>query len=196
MKNKKLILTDIDGVCLDWEGSFTTWFETQGYSIQIDDPKLTYNLADRYGITLPELMENVRIFNESEELGKLPPHRDAVEYIAKINNDGYRFIAITSMSNNEDAGWRRINHLKATFGDVFDEFIFLDTGADKLEVLEEFKDSGYYWIEDKIENAQAGLDVGLTSIIMEHGFNMHSDIAPRVKNWEQFYKKYINSCDQ
>ena len=195
MKNEKLILTDIDGCLLNWEGPFCTWFETQGYSIQMDDPKLTYNLADRYGITLPELMKQVRVFNESEELGKLPPHRDAVEYIAKLINDGYRFIAITAMSNSEEACMRRVKHLEETFGTVFDEFIFLDTGADKTEVLEEFRDSRYYWIEDKIENAQAGLDVGLNAIIMEHGFNMHSDVAPLIKNWKHFYDEYINSSN-
>ncbi len=189
--NDKIILTDIDGVCLDWEGGFSTWFESKGHTVQITDHKLTYNLAERYGITFPELMVHVNEFNESDGIGKLSPHRDAVEYIAKISDEGYRFIAITSMSKVASACKLRTQHLKDVFGDVFDKYIFLDTGAGKTEVLAQYKDSGYFWIEDKIENAKAGLEVGLTSIIMEHGFNMHSTIAPRIKNWQHFYEKYI-----
>ena len=187
----KIILTDVDGVLVDWESGFTNWFGSKGHFIQRDEPKMTYNLAKRYGITMSHLMENVREFNESAELSNLQPHRDAVEYIAKINKAGYRFIAITSMSELESSCRRRAQQLENMFGDVFDEYIFLDTGADKNEVLNEFKDSGHWWIEDKPENAQAGLDVGLQSIIMEHGFNMHSDVAPLIKNWEHFYTQYI-----
>lgn len=187
----KIILTDVDGVLLNWEAGFANWFGAKGHTIQMDDHKSTYNLADRYGITFPELLGYVREFNESEELIKLQPHRDAIKYVAKITDAGYRFIVITSMSNVEAAGRRRVEHLETMFGNIFDEFIFLDTGADKTEVLAEFKNGEHWWIEDKPENAQAGLDVGLKSIIMEHGFNMHSDVAPRIKNWEQFYKEYI-----
>ena len=187
----KTILTDIDGVMLDWEGGFTRWFEEQGHAIQIDDPKLTYNLATRYGITMPFLIDNVRKFNDSEELGKLQPHRDAVEYVGKLSDTGYRFIAITSMSEMKATCQRRVEHLEDVFGNVFDDYIFLDVGANKNKVLEEFRNTGLFWLEDKIENAQAGLDVGLTSIIMEHGYNMHSDVAPLVKNWQHFYETYI-----
>jgi hypothetical protein len=45
-----------------------------------------------------------------------------------------------------------------------------------------------YWIEDKPENAVAGVNVGFKAILMEHGHNMDSNVdAIVVKNWEEIY---------
>jgi hypothetical protein len=30
-KNKKIILTDCDGVCLDWEWAFNVWMQEHGF---------------------------------------------------------------------------------------------------------------------------------------------------------------------
>ena len=75
------------------------------------------------------------------------------------------------------------------FGETaFEKFIFLDTGADKDEVLEQYRGTGYYWIEDKTTNAQVGHDLGLKSLLMEHGHNMdHPTPFPKVKNWKEVY---------
>ena len=65
----------------------------------------------------------------------------------------------------------------------------LDTGADKDQALSEYADSGCWWIEDKPENAQVGLKLGLRSMLMEHGHNMDyvNNQIPVVKNWRQAY---------
>jgi hypothetical protein len=43
------------------------------------------------------------------------------------------------------------------------------------------------WIEDKVENAELGLDMGLDSILIEHGFNMDHEYIPTMKNWKEVY---------
>jgi hypothetical protein len=66
----------------------------------------------------------------------------------------------------------------------------LDTGADKNDALEEYRDSNCWWFEDKIENAIVGHEMGLNSVLIEHGHNMafeHPTI-PKVKNWRQLYE--------
>ena len=63
----------------------------------------------------------------------------------------------------------------------------MDTGADKDEALSKYKDKEYYWIEDKVENAVAGLKYGLSPILIEHGFNMNYRHIPNVKNWKELY---------
>lgn len=188
----RVILADCDGVLLDWETSFGKFMANEGYKITHPDYKRTYNLGERYGIDQDEKLVMVRKHNESEAMKTLAPHRDAVEFVKKIHHEhDYRFLVITSMSDDPTARRYRIQNLRNVFGDVFEDFIFLDTGADKDAVLSPFADTGCFWIEDKAENAQAGLDVGLRSLIMEHGFNMHSTVAPRIKNWQQFYDDYI-----
>ena len=77
---------------------------------------------------------------------------------------------------------------------IFHKFIFLDTGADKDEALLPYKDSALWWIEDKIDNAKVGAELGLKSILMEHGHNMDrpSDKYITVKNWKHIYELITN----
>jgi hypothetical protein len=66
----------------------------------------------------------------------------------------------------------------------------LETGADKNEALEPYRDSGCWWVEDKPENAEVGHELGLKSILMEHGHNMShaNEQIPVVKNWREIYE--------
>jgi hypothetical protein len=93
------------------------------------------------------------------------------------------------LSKNRNAQKLREMNLDKLFGrTVFEQVVCLATGADKDQALEPYRDSGLFWIEDKVENAQVGANMGLKSIIMEHGFNMnYSGPIPLVKNWAQIY---------
>ena len=54
------------------------------------------------------------------------------------------------MSRDENAGKLREMNLSKLFGNqAFERIVCLDTGADKHEALEEYKDSGCWWLEDK-----------------------------------------------
>ena len=54
------------------------------------------------------------------------------------------------------------------------------------------RNSGYVWVEDKVENAIVGAELGLESLVMEHGFNMN-DEGPftLVKDWKDIYETLI-----
>jgi len=75
-------------------------------------------------------------------------------------------------------------------GDAFIDVICLDTGADKDKILKDYgiKYPNNYWIEDKPENVDWGIDAGLKGILVEHGHNMdYKGSATIVKNWEDIY---------
>ena len=193
---KKIILTDADGVILDWEYAFDVWMQQHGFQKQ-DGGKLVYSIGKRYGIDVEQGKKLIKIFNESAAIGFLPPLRDAMYYIKRLHEEhGYVFHCITSLSNDENAQELRTMNLRKLFGTTaFEKFIYLDTGADKDEVLEKYRGKGYYWIEDKITNAQAGAKVGLKSLLMEHGHNMDfvGNDAQLVKNWKEIYDIVTNS---
>jgi hypothetical protein len=71
----------------------------------------------------------------------------------------------------------------------------LDTGADKHEALAEYQDSGLWWLEDKVENAEVGLDFGLRSVLMAHGYNekYKNPRIPLVHDWQEFYRLVIGA---
>ena len=191
MKNK-IILTDADGVLLDWEYAFDVWMQQHGFN-KID--ALKYNIGKRYGIDNDQGRKLIKIFNESAHIGFLPPLRDAMYYVKRLHEEhGYVFHCITSLTKDENAQELRKMNLRKLFGNTaFEKFIFLDTGADKDEVLEQYRNTGYWWIEDKIVNCQVGTSLGLKSLLMEHGHNMEYEDPeiPRVKNWRDVYNMVV-----
>ena len=189
---KKIILTDADGVILDWEYAFDVWMQQHGFQKQ-DGGQFVYNIGKRYGIDADQGKKLIKIFNESAAIGFLPPLRDAMYYIKRLHEEhAYVFHCITSLSKDENAQELRTMNLRKLFGaTAFEKFIYLDTGADKDEVLEKYRGKGYYWVEDKITNALAGAKVGLKSLLMEHGHNMDfaGNEAQLVKNWKDVYER-------
>ena len=190
MAPKKIIVTDVDGVLLNWEDAFQIWMEHQGNQ-RVKGHQFIYNAAKQFDLTKGEGRKWVKLFNESAAIGFLPPLRDAQEIVSLLNNNyGYRFVVCTSLSKDKNAQELRTRNLKKLFGDVFEEIVYLDTGADKDEALYKLakKYRGCLWVEDKVENAYAGDTVEFESIVMEHGYNMNDDHPFFVaKDWEDIY---------
>jgi hypothetical protein len=182
------ILTDCDGVLLNWEYAFNTWMQKHGYE-QVEDAWKHYDVGARYGISDKKKKKLVKFFNESSAIGFLPPLRDAIHYVRKLHEQhGAVFHVITSLSLDRNTQILREQNLNKLFGKgVFEKFVYCDTGADKDDALEPYAHSSDYWIEDKVENAELGLDMGLDSILIEHGFNMGHEYIPTMKNWKEVY---------
>jgi len=187
----KVILTDCDGVCLDWEFGFHTWMGTKGYT---PEKQNLYSVATQYGLHQEDAKVLVEQFNSSASMGFLPPLRDAQYYMKLIAEElGYRFVAVTSLSADESAQKLRTCNLNKLFGDgTFVEFHYLDCGADKDEILLELanKYEGSMWVEDKYKNAEVGRDLGYETFLMEHGHSLDywGKNITVVKNWKEIYE--------
>ena len=196
LNKNKIILTDVDGVLLDWEEGFGVWMEHHGHTM-VEGGKLIYKIGDRYGISNNQGHQLIKQFNESAAIGFLPPVRDAQYYVKLLaEKHQYRFLAVTSLSLDPYAKKLRTRNLMKIFGnDTFIDVICLDTGADKDEVLAELAQTykGNWWIEDKPENVDAGVNVGFKGVLVEHGHNMdYKGNAIIVKNWEEIYDVITN----
>ena len=185
-----VILTDVDGVLLNWEYAFDTWMQTHGHS-KVTGGEYKYDIGKRYDISKDQGKQLIKYFNESAAIGFLPPLRDAMHYVKKLHEEhGYVFHAITSLSLDKNAVHLREMNLKKLFGETaFEKIVCLDTGADKLGALTPYRDSSLWWLEDKIDNCEVGTYLGLKSLLMEHGHNMSYENVkiPRVKNWREVY---------
>jgi beta-phosphoglucomutase-like phosphatase (HAD superfamily) len=187
----KLILTDCDGVLVAWEWAFDVWMQEHGF-VEVPGGKLNYDMSVRYNISREQVVKLIRIFNESAAIGFLPALRDAMYYVKRLHEEhGFRFHCITSLSLDPNAKKLREMNLNKLFGStVFERIVCLDTGADKVEALEEYTGTGCYWIEDKPENAIAGYNAGLKCLLVAHGHNMHHfhEGISTVKNWKEIYQ--------
>lgn len=169
----KIILTDCDGVLLDWEKGFNEWMTSKGYAKVVEG---IYDISKTYGLEKKVGKRLVREYNESAWMGYLKAFRDARSGVAKLYEAGYRFHCITSLSLDKKAKRLRMQNLENVFGKgVFKELVCLDTGADKDEALAEYEGSGFYWLEDKTENAECGLKFGLKSVLIRHAHNADCD---------------------
>ena len=187
--NKDLILTDVDGVLLDWETAFHDWMESKQFKrLSVG----TYDMHTAYGITKEHSKILVKEFNSSAWMCCLQPLRDAVWGVEQLANAGYRFGVITSLSLDPYAKKLREENLARYFGDVFEFVQCLDTGADKDEALLPYKDSGLTWIEDKPENAKLGADFGLKTFMLRHAHNatFNYDGVTNVDNWTQIVNSF------
>jgi FMN phosphatase YigB (HAD superfamily) len=191
----RTILVDCDGVLLDWEWAFGIWMQERGY-VQRPNAKDYYTIHDQFeNLTLTEAKKFTRLFNESAAIGFLPPLRDSVYWVRRLNEElGYRFICITSLSTDINAQKLRRMNLEKYYGDVFDDIVCLPTGSDKHEALDKFVGTEYFWVEDKPENADVGFERGLRSILIEHGHNMkHQCPYPIAKNWREIFDIVANA---
>ena len=185
-KDRK-ILTDVDGVLLDWESAFDAWMSKEGYTAV---NKNIYKQSKRYDIDQELADQLVKTFNESAWMGFLKPLRDAVPVIDDMLCEHYHFEAITSLSTDHWAGELRRMNLERFFGRAaFRRVRCIETGADKDDILREY-DRGHWWIEDKPENCLAGLEAGHRPILIDHPYNRdfdHPDVQ-RAENFAQVWQ--------
>ena len=92
---EKIILTDVDGVLLDWETAFYEWMKNKGYDAKNEG---VYNMEAVFEMRQDKTKALIKEFNNSAWMGYLQPLRDARSGVAKLVEAGYTFYAITSIS--------------------------------------------------------------------------------------------------
>ncbi len=202
--SNRIILTDVDGVLLEWEHHFTKWmlqrtlFDKKGSRYHpyrlLEDKENTYEMAERFGVTIPVIRKEIREFNRSAWMGTQRPMPGSQTWVKLLHAEGWTFIPITSQTSDKPAQELRKRRLGELFGEqVFSNYHILGTGADKDSALAEFHNTGLYWIEDKPKNALAGLNYGLKVLLYDRPYNRdfnHPEIT-RVNNWEQIHEMLV-----
>ena len=185
--DSRIILTDVDGVLLEWEDHFANWMLTKGYQQKPGKEKI-YSMDKRYGLTKKKKEELIKEFNNSAWMSTQTPLPESQTWVKLLHAEGWTFIPITSQTADIPAQELRKRRLQELFGGtVFENFFILDTGADKDSALAEFHGTGLWWVEDKPENALLGLDYGLRPLLVDHSYNRkfkHPKVK-RVSNWKE-----------
>jgi uncharacterized HAD superfamily protein len=200
-RSDRIILTDVDGVLLEWEHHFTKWMLQRSYFDEngsryfphklLPDKQNTYEMSERFGVTKDEIRKYIREFNRSAWMGTQRPMLESQTWVKLLHAEGWTFIPITSQTSDIPAQQLRKKRLGELFGEnVFQNYHILGTGADKDSALAEFHNTGLYWVEDKPNNAVAGLKYGLKPILIDHPYNQdfnHPEIT-RVNNWKEIHQ--------
>jgi uncharacterized HAD superfamily protein len=185
----KILLTDCDGVLLDWEAKFDTFAKRLGYRFK-DTYANSYSIGEQLGITHEESHALIAKFNSSSDFESLPAFRDSVEGITRLKSEGWKIVVITTAGMHPWTYGLRKSNLDRVFGEgAIDKLYVLDLHGDKGEVLKNYQDSGLYWIEDKPSNAELAYKYGLKPLLMNNPHNKnYGGNLPRVQSWEDIYK--------
>lgn len=191
MSKEKIILTDIDGVVLDWEIQFHNWMKERGHSIVRYD---VYDIGETYSMAYNKAESLVEDFNTSAYVIDLPSFRDAISGIASLRDGGYSFIAITSIGDNYHTDMLRRINLENCFGkNVFREIHCIN--ENKRPLLEKYKDISDFWIEDTPKNAEIGIEIGYKTFLFNHLHNQFymNDKVIRVDKWKEISETILNA---
>lgn len=181
--NPKTILTDVDGVLLDYFTPFLTTFDISYINNNVN------TFEEAFGIDSKVISEMVYSFNNSDTFSRLPAFKDAVKYIHKLKEDGYDILVITAAGNTRHIMESRITNLEEVFGkNVFNDYMFVEPLESKDIYLRKFKDSYIPWVEDSIVNYHNGIDNGLDSILMDTDFNHTTDNLRHYHSWNEIYR--------
>ena len=184
----KIIGVDVDGVLLKWEEAFDDFMAGQGLTKKDQGH---FDLRKHYPEVPAEALNTyISVFNESAYMRYLEPMDNAVEYVTKLADEGYKFSVITSQTLNKVANRAREDNLKEVFGDVFEDFTFLETGQGKYFALQKF-DMGTIWIDDKPDNVESGKVLGLVPILLDlphnRSYNNKQMNIQRANSWKDIY---------
>ncbi len=185
----KTILTDADGVLLDWIQGFVAWMHDHDHVLP-PDTVFHYNIAKWYGIT-NELAKQYTIqFNASNKIRNLYPYIDALEYVPRLYNLAYRFVVISAIGTTQSCYDNRRFNLEHVFGPIFDDVLLVDNGASKKELLKKFNPA--IWVEDHPHNAEDGHALGHKTFLIDHQHNENVEVdhgIVRVSKWQQIYEQ-------
>lgn len=186
MAKDKVILTDCDGVLLDWQVKFDTWVQRQGYRFR-ENYRSHYGIDQQLDISKETAHDLIARFNRGSDFEHLPPWRDSVDVVRRMHSQGWRFVVITTAGLHPWTWGLRRSNLDRVFGEgIIEELHVLELHGDKGVKLIDYQDSGYHWIEDKPANADLGFDYGLQPVLMNTEFNRNSiGNWPRVNTWKE-----------
>lgn len=184
-----MILTDVDGVLLDWFGGFKSYLLERGIQVEdVAEPDDWSMVGWVHHDNIPSLIAE---FNASPEFGRLSAYPDALKKLRSLYHDGHPIVAITSCSDDPVTHEARRVNLEAEFGPIFEKLICLPLMKSKVGELAAYPlAANTYWIEDSLHGAQAGVDVGHHTILIERKYNKKHAVDPRVhraRDWNSIY---------
>lgn len=185
--NNRVILCDVDGVLLNWVASFREYAGHSGYQL-VDERH--YDINEAYDVNVGVAVDLTSHHNESLRMACLSPMKDAVKYVRRLHEwHGYVLHCITALDPDPLVIRARETNLRNLFGNAVESVVLTGTYGDKRQALEQYRSSGCLWIEDKPENAELGVELGLDTLLVDQPYNRHfnNKEVRRVNNWSEIY---------
>lgn len=193
------IITDVDGVLLDWFNGFEDWIvNVKGVKPLHDATPSMYKLTDKYPMSSKDIVKYIEEFNSSETFGKLNAVNGAVEYINYLLVDSTKDVAWLSsgsVEGKEEACFdMRSKNLRERFGKDMPGTLLV-MGASKKDYLAKYKEEygdSLVFIEDSLDHAEVAVELGIKTILLHYPYNANknrSKLLYGAKDWKEVYDR-------
>lgn len=189
----KTIITDVDGVLLNWGDGFDYWLQhTKHIACTHSHTPNTYGMGDKYDLSDGQILELIDEFNGTPYFGELSPIRDAADIIPwLVNSDDYAvgWLSCGAPTKNPMLAYNRRNaNIRAVFGvGITGELLGLR--CSKIDSLKQYDPNTSVFVEDSLSHALDGANLGFETFLMDFPYNQSSTPLPllihRVQSWSE-----------
>lgn len=172
MKDKPtVLLTDLDGVYVDWVSGFVAYMDSIGIKALHADPKI-FTMTDIFPQVEKPWM-HIKDYQGSEFYAQVKAYDGALEAYKELVDNGVKIIAVSSCGLDEQTVKSRTAFVESQ--GVFTDMILLEMAAPKIDVLNSFKRAVF--IDDQPIVALEGLEAGHVSMIRDMPYNRDVSIS-------------------
>lgn len=176
MKQKPVIISDVDSVMLDWVGGFSDFLETKG----ICNEHLKDFIGKTIFLSIPELTNTdckdtnraiFKDFSKSNALKELKAFQtDSVQHVKELADD-FDFVALTCISKESRIQRFRKENLVNVYGDIFKDIICIGSGKSKELYIKELAENNKVatFIDDRQEHIIESINAGIQPILFTRG---------------------------
>lgn len=171
MANKpKLLLSDLDGVYVDWARGFVNYMASIGYEAPHSNPTV-FTMTDIFPM-LEKPWLHIKDFQQTSFYDEVKPYAGAQEAYQDMVDAGVRIIAVSSCGLEQETVRMRTEFIESQ--GVFSDMVLLELGASKQEVLETFENAAF--IDDQPHVAFEGAEAGHIALLKSMPYNLSTDV--------------------
>jgi hypothetical protein len=176
---KGFLLTDVDGVLLNFMPTFETWVRGLGIAPVFRQGR---TIAEYFNISEDQASQMVEAFVHDERMEYLEAFPAALEVLPRLYEAGWRFVAVTAIPTEPEIIARRRRNLERVFGLPFEAVHCVGYDGDKTNILGAYRPT--VWVEDNIGHAAVGATLGHRSFLIDpRAEHLVPEGVQRVTGW-------------
>ena len=204
---KPIILTDIDGVVLNWQSNLPYFCGDLNINRDIAIAMIhdeTYREASEMFNTSHSIAESLILdYNESDYMKTLSAYTDALCVINQLKSK-YDFVAVTAIGKNTLTIKNRLSNLNALFPDAFTDIHTVDYNQSKYVKLRHLEsvygDRIACYVDDlkkHLVSFNNATDKKYTSFLMQRGLNDAEDHEGAIKCYSWYdIKNHLEGIEE
>jgi FMN phosphatase YigB (HAD superfamily) len=184
MKTKLILLSDIDGVVVDWFDGYREYLSTMLGIESTNKMPTTFGMTDVYP-QLEKPWEFIQEYQTSPQYMNLKLFPDVKSTLTKLREIGVEVHFVTSCGTQPQTINMRNEWLSYYLEGLYKDVHFLNLGEDKFRVLKQFANSDLpvIFIDDQEKMLQAAVDLGYTAVLKDMEYNQNTKLYQRVYNY-------------